>query len=246
MRAGCGAQPYQCRPTLGGSASGSAGWNRWGPATRSCHGSRREQASTGNSGSSFIHLVAGRLHASGKHSGHQAGRTLEGPPAHLPQPRYSGRRSGRPNTLDFLPATSWRSTTHAASSRRRFLALVRRHRLPQPEVNVRIDEFVRGFPLAQIASRCGARRLGNPPDTFGASRPTDARDSAACACSGSRSLRFTWRQVDEERRDGCELAARSAGGPIWARSSPLVTSSGYPGRTRQFRPAPEDSVGGRT
>jgi very-short-patch-repair endonuclease len=217
MRTGCGGQPYKCRPTLA-NASGSDGWNRFGPASRSCHGSRREQGSTGNSGPSFIHLVTGRLHASGKHPGHQASSDAEGPPAHLPQPDIQGGATaaeylGLP-VGDQLPLDHTRSELEA-----RFLALVRRHRLPQPEVNVRIDEFVVDFlwHRSHLVAELDGWATHRTRSAFEADRSRDSR----LRVLGFEVVRFTWRQVNEERREVVSslralLAGQSGPGPrLW-------------------------------
>jgi very-short-patch-repair endonuclease len=80
----------------------------------------------------------------------------------------------------------------------RFLRLLRPHRLPQPEVNVRIDKFVVDFFW-----RC--ERLIVEPDGWESHRSRSAfeRDRARdtrLKLLGYEVVRFTWRQLEDEPR----------------------------------------------
>jgi very-short-patch-repair endonuclease len=78
----------------------------------------------------------------------------------------------------------------------RFLALVRRHRLPRPDVNVRVDRFVVDFlwrPKRLIVELDGWRSHGTP-SAFETDRARDTR----LKLLGYEVLRFTWRHVDDD------------------------------------------------
>jgi very-short-patch-repair endonuclease len=98
-----------------------------------------------------------------------------------------GRRSGSSEP----PRTRTELESH-------FLALVRRHRLPRPEVNVRIDRF-------EVDFLWRARRLVVEVDgweshgTRSAFEEDRARD-ARLKLLGYEVLRFTWRQVEDDSR----------------------------------------------
>ena len=82
---------------------------------------------------------------------------------------------------------------------RHFLALCRRHRLPQPEVNVRlgpyeVDFFWRAEQL--IVETDGYRHHGNR-----AAFESDRARDAYLQGQGFRVLRFTYRQLRDEPRD---------------------------------------------
>ena len=77
----------------------------------------------------------------------------------------------------------------------RFLGLVRRHRLPRPDVNVRVDRFVVDFlwrPQGLVVELDGWRSHGTP-SAFETDRARDTR----LKLLGYEVLRFTWRQVDD-------------------------------------------------
>lgn len=80
----------------------------------------------------------------------------------------------------------------------RLLAVCRRHRLPQPEVNVRVDRFLVDFlwrtqRLIIEVDRWDAHRTRS---AFEMDRARDTR----LKLIGYEVLRFTWRQVDREPR----------------------------------------------
>jgi very-short-patch-repair endonuclease len=95
----------------------------------------------------------------------------------------------------------------------RLLALCRRHRLPQPEVNVRVDQFEVDFlwrPQRLIVEVDGwdAHRSRS---AFEEDRARDAR----LAVLGYEVVRFTWRQATDDARGVAKiirslLRARSA------------------------------------
>ncbi len=79
----------------------------------------------------------------------------------------------------------------------RFLTLLRRHRLPQPEVNVRIDRFVVDFLWRReglIVEVDGWKSHGTR-FAFEQDRSRDAR----LKLLGFDVVRFTWRQIASER-----------------------------------------------
>jgi very-short-patch-repair endonuclease len=78
----------------------------------------------------------------------------------------------------------------------RFLNLIRRHRLPGPEVNVRVDRFVvdclwRGPSVIVELDGWGAHGTRS---AFEADRARDAR----LKLLGYEVVRFTWRQVERD------------------------------------------------
>jgi very-short-patch-repair endonuclease len=94
----------------------------------------------------------------------------------------------------------------------RFLALLRRHRLPQPEVNVRIGTFVVDFLWR-------AERLVVELDGWGAHRSRSAFEAdrardARLKMLGHQVLRFTWRQVTEDS-GGVAATIRSLLTALW-------------------------------
>jgi very-short-patch-repair endonuclease len=79
----------------------------------------------------------------------------------------------------------------------RFLALCRRHRLPQPEVNVRIGGFVVDFTWPE-------QRLIIEVDGWGAHRTRSAFEEdrardARLALLGYEVVRFTWRRLTRDQ-----------------------------------------------
>jgi very-short-patch-repair endonuclease len=78
----------------------------------------------------------------------------------------------------------------------RFLAICRRHRLPQPDVNARVGEFVVDFlwPSAQLIVEVDGWTAHRTRSAFEADRARDAR----LKLLGYEVLRFTWRQVQDD------------------------------------------------
>jgi very-short-patch-repair endonuclease len=77
-----------------------------------------------------------------------------------------------------------------------FLALCRRHRLPKPDANVRVDRF-------EVDVLWSARRLVVEVDGWESHRSRsafeeDRRRDARLKLLGYEVLRFTWRQVKDE------------------------------------------------
>jgi very-short-patch-repair endonuclease len=88
------------------------------------------------------------------------------------------------------------SITLAASSKLGSLALVRRHRLPQPEVNVRVGGFVVDFLWRHhhlVVEMDGWGTHGTR-SAFEADRARDIR----LRMQGFHVLRFTWRQLTDD------------------------------------------------
>jgi very-short-patch-repair endonuclease len=78
----------------------------------------------------------------------------------------------------------------------RFLALCRRHRLPQPEVNVKVDRFEVDFLWRE-------QRLVVEVDGWGSHRSRSAFEEdrardARLAVLGYRVVRFTWRRITRD------------------------------------------------
>ena len=75
----------------------------------------------------------------------------------------------------------------------RFLALCRRHRLPQPDVNVPLLDYVVDFlwPQARLVVELDGRATHGTRRAFQADRDRDGR----LAVAGYRVLRFTWFDV---------------------------------------------------
>jgi very-short-patch-repair endonuclease len=80
-----------------------------------------------------------------------------------------------------------------------FLSLVRRHRLPQPEVNVRVDRFLVDFfwPAQRLIVEVDGWDSHRMRSAFEADRARDARLSVL----GYTVVRFTWWQVEDEPRE---------------------------------------------
>jgi very-short-patch-repair endonuclease len=94
---------------------------------------------------------------------------------------------------------------------RRFLALCRRHRLPQPEVNARLGPYEVDFLWRDcnlIAETDGFRHHGDRA-AFEADRARDADLQS----QGYRVLRFTWRQLRESTAEVVS-ALRACLGPV--------------------------------
>jgi very-short-patch-repair endonuclease len=78
----------------------------------------------------------------------------------------------------------------------KFLSLCRRHRLPQPEVNVRVDQFEVDFlwPPQRLVVEVDGWESHRTRSAFEEDRARDAR----LKLLGYDVLRFTWRQVEAE------------------------------------------------
>jgi very-short-patch-repair endonuclease len=79
---------------------------------------------------------------------------------------------------------------------RRFLALCRRHRLPEPEVNVPVGAYLPDFLWRD--ARLIAETDGYAFHSGRANFEHDRRRAAALAAAGYELLRFTWWQVTAE------------------------------------------------
>jgi very-short-patch-repair endonuclease len=79
---------------------------------------------------------------------------------------------------------------------RRMLALCRRHRLPQPEVNVKIDRFEVDFSWRdeRLVVEVDGWNAHRSRSAFEADRARDARLTVL----GFRVVRFTWRKINED------------------------------------------------
>lgn len=80
----------------------------------------------------------------------------------------------------------------------RFLVLCRRHRLPQPVVNTRVDSYEVDFlwPSARLIVEVGGWESHRTRSAFEDDRARDARLSVL----GFGVLRFTWRQIETDPR----------------------------------------------
>jgi very-short-patch-repair endonuclease len=81
----------------------------------------------------------------------------------------------------------------------RLLRLCRQHRLPQPEVNVQVDSFLVDFlwRAGRLVAEVDGYRYHGTRSAFETDRARDARLKVL----GYDVVRFTWRQLTEERRD---------------------------------------------
>ncbi len=78
----------------------------------------------------------------------------------------------------------------------RFLALCRRHRLPQPAVNARVGQFIVDFlwPGPALIAEVDGYRAHGGREAFEADRSRDIE----LRLIGFSVLRFTWRQLTED------------------------------------------------
>jgi very-short-patch-repair endonuclease len=92
----------------------------------------------------------------------------------------------------------------------RFLALCRRHRLPEPEVNIQIgpDEVDFLWPVERLVVEVDGWDTHRTRAAFESDRARDARLSVL----GYRVIRFTWRQVTGEPRAVAATARRLLSG----------------------------------
>jgi very-short-patch-repair endonuclease len=111
----------------------------------------------------------------------------------------------------------------------KFLTLVRRHHLPQPEVNARLHGFVVDFLWRsdQLVAELDGWRTHGTRSAFEADRTRDNR----LRVLGFQVVRFTWRHVVDES-EGVARTIRSL----------LVTSSGHSGSSDQKRQSSAGSV----
>lgn len=100
--------------------------------------------------------------------------------------------------LDGLPAEGDTPRTRSELESA-FLALVRRHRLPPPEVNVQIDRHEVDFLWRpqRLVVEVDGWRAHRTRSAFEEDRARDAHLKLA----GFEVLRLTWRQVEDDRRD---------------------------------------------
>ena len=78
----------------------------------------------------------------------------------------------------------------------RFLAILRRHRLPQPEVNVRVDDFVVDFlwRAQRLIFELDGWQSHRTRSVFESDRARDARLKVL----GYDVVRVTWRQIEDD------------------------------------------------
>jgi very-short-patch-repair endonuclease len=90
----------------------------------------------------------------------------------------------------------WRPDRTRSELERRFLTLLRRHRLPKPEVNVRVGGFVVDFLWRgeHLISELDGWATHRTRSAFEADRSRDNQ----LRVLGFQVVRFTWRQVSEE------------------------------------------------
>lgn len=116
----------------------------------------------------------------------------------LPQPQF--RAALRQAEYLGLPIGDRLEPDHTRSElEARFLALLRRHRLPQPDVNVRVGPHLVDFlwPSAGLVAELDGYRAHAGRVAFEGDR---ARDVALKAL-GFEVIRFTWRQVTAGHRE---------------------------------------------
>jgi very-short-patch-repair endonuclease len=96
-----------------------------------------------------------------------------------------------------LPLGDQMTTDHTRSElESRFLSLVRRHRLPQPEVNVRLGGFIVDFAWRseRLVVELDGWEAHRTRSAFESDRARDTR----LRVLGFEVLRFTWRQMSED------------------------------------------------
>jgi len=103
------------------------------------------------------------------------------------------RRPGASRLLAVLSSHDAGSTATRSELEERFLALCRRHRLPQPRVNVSLLDYVVDFLWsdARLVVEVDGRASHDTHRAFQADRDRDGR----LAVAGYRVLRFTWWDV---------------------------------------------------
>jgi very-short-patch-repair endonuclease len=135
---------------------------------------------------------------------------------HLSFPRQVFDRALR--EAEFLNVPIGRQTDHTRSElEARFLSLLRRHRLPQPEVNVRIDRFVVDFlwRSERLVVELDGWESHSGRLAFEEDRARDAR----LKLLGFEVVRFTCRQIQEERRSVVRtIRALLSAGSVWGRT----------------------------
>jgi len=121
-----------------------------------------------------------------------ASRTLADLRRILSQPQFAAAlRQAEFLGLPLDPALEADHTRSELESR--FLALCRHHRLPQPDVNVRIGPFTVDFlwPAVRLVVELDGYRAHAGPTAFEADRARDVELTAL----GYDVIRFTWRQI---------------------------------------------------
>jgi len=112
----------------------------------------------------------------------------------IPQPQFAAALR-RAEVLG-LPLDAGLEPDHTRSElERRFLALCRRHRLPQPVVNARVGPFVVDFlwPGPALIAEVDGFRAHGGREAFESERARDAE----LKLMGYEVVRFTWRQLTE-------------------------------------------------
>jgi very-short-patch-repair endonuclease len=98
-----------------------------------------------------------------------------------------------------LPIGEWNATDRARTDlEQNFLALCRRHRLPKPSVNVKVDRFEVDFlwPKERLIVEVDGWDSHRSRSAFEENRARDAR----LAVLGYEVVRFTWRQIESDPR----------------------------------------------
>ena len=100
----------------------------------------------------------------------------------------------------------------------RFLALLRRHRLPRPEVNVRVGEYVVDFlwRAERLIVELDGWQAHGTRSAFESDRARDNRLRVA----GFEVIRFTWRQLSDGPGDvaGTVRSLLTAPDSVWGRT----------------------------
>jgi very-short-patch-repair endonuclease len=123
----------------------------------------------------------------------------------LPRPQFAAAR--RQAEYLGLPLDPTLEPDHTRSElEARFLALCRRHRLPQPQVNVPLGPFTVDFlwPTPRLVVELDGYRAHSGPSAFEADRARDVQLRAL----GYDALRLTWRQVVSEPRSTAATVRR--------------------------------------
>jgi very-short-patch-repair endonuclease len=120
----------------------------------------------------------------------------------LPQPQFAAAL--RQAEFLGLPLDGAVELDHTRSElERRFLALCRRHRLPRPEVNLRVGPFTVDFlwPERRLVVEVDGYRAHSGRSAFESDRARDVE----LRLLGYEVVRFTWRQLTDRPREVADV-----------------------------------------